>query len=106
LRLNRNLEVTRNIKIIEWMKTEILVSIGDLFNLLYKGVKPLDEVLQDTLANIIMVTYLLSKRLGVSFSDVDYKIKEKIKTAINEEHSIERWYGDLSSLKKHIDYRE
>jgi hypothetical protein len=59
LRLNRNLEVTRNIKIIEWMKTEILVSIGDLFNLLYKGVKPLDEVLQDTLANIIMVTYLL-----------------------------------------------
>jgi hypothetical protein len=106
LRLNRNLEVTRNIKIIEWMKTEILVSIGDLFNLLYKGVKPLDEVLQDTLANIIMVTYLLSKRLGVSFSDVDYKIKEKIKTAINEEHSIERWYGDLSSLKKHIDHRE
>lgn len=106
MRLNRNLEVTRNIKIIEWMKTEILVSIGDLFNLLYKGVKPLDEVLQDTLANIIMVTYLLSKRLGVSFSDVDYKIKEKIKTAINEEHSIERWYGDLSSLKKHIDYRE
>lgn len=106
MRLNRNLEVTRNIKIIEWMKTEILVSIGDLFNLLYKGVKPLDEVLQDTLANIIMVTYLLSKRLGVSFSDVDYKIKEKIKTAINEDHSIERWYGDLSSLKKHIDYRE
>jgi hypothetical protein len=106
LRLNRNLEVTRNIKIIEWMKTEILVSIGDLFNLLYKGVKPLDEVLQDTLANIIMVTYLLSKRLGVNFSDVDYKIKEKIKTAINEDHSIERWYGDLSSLKKHIDHRE
>lgn len=106
MRLNRNLEVTRNIKIIEWMKTEILVSIGDLFNLLYKGVKPLDEVLQDTLANIIMVTYLLSKRLGVSFSDVDYKIKEKIKTAINEDHSIERWYGDLSSLKKHIDNRE
>jgi len=88
------------------MKTEILVSVGDLFNLLYKGVKPLDEVLQDTLANIIMVTYLLSKRLGLSFSDVDYKIKEKIKTAINEDHSIERWYGDLSSLRKHIDYRE
>ena len=106
MRLNRNLEVTRNIKIIEWMKTEILVSIGDLFNLLYKGVKPLDEVLQDTLANIIMVTYLLAKRLGLSFSDVDYKIKEKIKTAINEDHSIERWYGDLSSLRKHIDYRE
>lgn len=106
MRLNRNLEVTRNIKIIEWMKTEILVSVGDLFNLLFKGVKPLDEGLQDTLANIIMVTYLLAKRLGLSFSDVDYKIKEKVKTAINEEHSIERWYGDLSSLRKHIDYRE
>lgn len=106
MRLDKNLEVTRNVKIIEWLKTEILVSIGDLFNLLFKGVGPLNETLQDTIANIIMVTYLLAKRLGLSFSDIDYKIKEKIKIAINEDHSIERWYGDLTDLKNHIEHRE
>ena len=61
------------------MKNEILMSVSDLFNLLFKGVKPIDEALQDTLANIIMITYLLAKRLGISFKDIDYKIKEKIK---------------------------
>ncbi|MDK2564525.1 MazG-like family protein [Romboutsia sedimentorum] len=103
MRLDRGSDVTRNVKIIEWMKTELLMSIGDLFNLILKGVKPLDETLQDTLANIIMITYLLAKRLGISFTEIDYKVKEKIKLGISEDHSVERWYGDLSELKKHMD---
>jgi hypothetical protein len=103
VRLDRGSDVTRNVKIIEWMKTELLMSIGDLFNLILKGVKPLDETLQDTLANIIMITYLLAKRLGISFTEIDYKVKEKIKLGISEDHSVERWYGDLSELKKHMD---
>ncbi|QJA09795.1 hypothetical protein HF520_13105 [Romboutsia sp. CE17] len=106
MRFDKGSEITKNVKIIEWMKNEILMSISDLFNLLFKGVKPVDEVLQDTLANIIMITYLLAKRLGISFKDIDYKIKEKIKIGIKEEHSIETWYGDLSNLKKHMDNKE
>jgi hypothetical protein len=103
VRLDKGSDVTRNVKIMEWMKTELLMSLGDLFNLILKGVKPLDEALQDTLANIIMITYLLAKRLGISFTEIDYKVKEKIKLGISEDHSVERWYGDLSELKKHMD---
>ena len=90
----------------EWMKTELILSVGDLFNLIFKGVKHLDEALQDTLENIIMITYLLGKRLGISFNEIDYKIKEKIKIGIDENHSVESWYGDLSNLKKHMDNKE
>ena len=103
MRLDKSSDVTRNVKIMEWMKTELLMSLGDLFNLILKGVKPLDEALQDTLANIIMITYLLAKRLGISFTEIDYEVKEKIKLGISEDHSVERWYGDLSELKKHMD---
>jgi len=103
VRLDKGSDVTRNVKIMEWMKTELLMSLGDLFNLILKGVKPLDEALQDTLANIIMITYLLAKRLGISFTEIDYKVKEKIKLGISDNHSVERWYGDLTELKKHID---
>ncbi|MGL5330034.1 MAG: MazG-like family protein [Peptostreptococcaceae bacterium] len=106
MRFDKGSEITKNIKIIEWMKNEILMSVSDLFNLLFKGVKPIDEALQDTLANIIMITYLLAKRLGISFKDIDYKVKEKIRIGIKENHSIESWYGDLSNLQKHIDNKE
>ena len=76
MKFDRNSDVTKNVKIIEWMKKELILSVGDVFDLIFKGVKPLDEALQDTLANIIMITYLLAKRLGISFSEIDYKIKE------------------------------
>ena len=103
MKFDRNSDVTKNVKIIEWMKKELILSVGDVFDLIFKGVKPLDEALQDTLANIIMITYLLAKRLGISFSEIDYKIKEKIRIGIDQNHSVESWYGDL---KKHMENRE
>ena len=106
MKFDRNSDVTKNVKIIEWMKKELILSVGDVFDLIFKGVKPLDEALQDTLANIIMITYLLAKRLGISFSEIDYKIKEKIRIGIDQNHSVERWYGDFSNLKKHMENRE
>ena len=89
MKFDRNSDVTKNVKIIEWMKKELILSVGDVFDLIFKGVKPLDEALQDTLANIIMITYLLAKRLGISFSEIDYKIKEKIRIGIDQNHSVE-----------------
>ena len=106
MKFDRNSDVTKNVKIIEWMKKELILSVGDVFDLIFKGVKPLDEALQDTLANIIMITYLLAKRLGISFSEIDYKIKEKISIGIDQNHSVESWYGDFSNLKKHMENRE
>ena len=106
MKFDRNSDVTKNVKIIDWMKKELILSVGDVFDLIFKGVKPLDEALQDTLANIIMITYLLAKRLGISFSEIDYKIKEKIRIGIDQNHSVESWYGDFSNLKKHMENRE
>ena len=106
MKFDRNSDVTKNVKIIEWMKKELILSVGDVFDLIFKGVKPLDEALQDTLANIIMITYLLAKRLGISFSEIDYQIKEKIRIGIDQNHSVESWYGDFSNLKKHMENRE
>ena len=106
MKFDRNSDVTKNVKIIEWMKKELILSVGDVFDLIFKGVKPLDEALQDTLANIIMITYLLAIRLGISFSEIDYKIKEKIRIGIDQNHSVESWYGDFSNLKKHMENRE
>ena len=106
MKFDRNSDVTKNVKIIEWMKKELILSVGDVFDLIFKGVKPLDEALQDTLANIIMITYLLAKRLGISFSEIYYKIKEKIRIGIDQNHSVESWYGDFSNLKKHMENRE
>ena len=106
MRRDKGSDITKNVKIIEWIKNEILMSVSDLFNLLFKGVKSIDDSLQDCIASIIMLSYLLGKRLGIDFYEIDYKIKQNVKQGIKEENSIETWFGDLSDLEKHMNNRE
>lgn len=97
-----DLDITKNIKIIEWLKSELLTTVASLFELLIKGTKAGQEALIDVLANIILVTYILGKRLGINFSTIDMKIEDKIRLGILEEHRVEEWYGDLSNLKQYF----
>ncbi len=98
---NKNVDITKNIRVIEWLKSEILTAVSTLFQLLVNGVQNSQEAILDVLANIILVTYLLGKRLGVSFEKIDEKLESKVKLGVVEEHKIEKWYGDLSKL---LDY--
>ena len=94
--------ITKNIKLIEWLKTEILKSISELYQILFKGSKDSGQAVTDTIANNILVSYLLARRLGITFTDIDNKIEEKIKIGITDQHEIERWYRDLSELSGHL----
>jgi hypothetical protein len=100
---DQQIDVTKNIKTIEWLKSELLTTIASLFELLVKGVKGTQDALIDVLANIILVTYILGKRLGINFATVDMRIEDKIRLGILEKHKVEGWYGDLSSLKQYLD---
>ena len=33
MKFDRNSDVTKNVKIIEWMKKELILSVGDVFDL-------------------------------------------------------------------------
>lgn len=100
--MNKNVDVTKNIKMIEWLKSEILTAIALLFETLVMGVRNSQEKTLDILANLILITYLLGRRLGLSFDRIDDKIKDKAKLGRIEEHDIEKYYGDLSELIKHL----
>ncbi len=99
---NKNVDITKNIRVIEWLKSEILTAVSTLFQLLVNGVQNSQEAILDVLANIILVTYLLGKRLGFTFEKIDEKLQNKIKLGVVEEHKIEKWYGDLSKLSDYI----
>ncbi|MCG8541504.1 MAG: MazG-like family protein [Clostridia bacterium] len=100
---NNGIDITKNIKIIEWLKSELLSSLASLFELLVKGIKGQQESIADILANVILVTYVLGRRLGINYSNLDMRIEDKIRLGVLEEHKLETWFGDLSSLRKHMD---
>ncbi len=100
-----NIDIGRNIKMIEFLKCELLNSIAVLFDTLLKGVKDGQDAILEVLANIILVTYSLGKRLGLDYNIVDKKVQDMAKLHMLEEHHLEKWYGDLSNLNQYIKSR-
>ncbi|MDI3533943.1 MAG: hypothetical protein PWQ82_308 [Thermosediminibacterales bacterium] len=92
---NRGMDITKNIKMIEWLKSELLSATAHLFKSLINGS---EEMILDALSNIIIVCYLLAKRLGLSYSRIDLNMESKIMMNIKRGHEAEKWYGDLSDL--------
>ncbi|HZK42885.1 MAG TPA: MazG-like family protein [Syntrophomonadaceae bacterium] len=96
----REIDVAKNLRIIEWLKTELIDGVAVLFRSLLKTGS---DATSDALASIIMVSYILGKRVGISFYNIDAKIKLKLAKQIKDTHELEEWYGDLSDLLKYIE---
>lgn len=100
---DREIDITRNIKTIEWLKSELLTDVANLFKVLVNGIREeIHESVSDTLSNIILICYLLGRRLGVSYNAIEMKIEKKIKLGLIENHDVEKHYGDLSELSRHL----
>lgn len=99
----KEIDITRNIKLIEWLKSELLTDFANLFRVLINGVREeVHDSITDFISNIILISYLLGKRLGISYNAIEMKIHSKIKLGLVENHDIEKHYGDLSELARHI----
>ncbi|WHH57552.1 MazG-like family protein [Petroclostridium sp. X23] len=100
---DRDLDITRNIKMIEWLKSELLTDIAALFKALMNGMKDdAQDILAETISNLIVICYLLGKRLGISYHMIDLKMEDKLRLGIIEGHELEKSYKDLSELSKHL----
>jgi hypothetical protein len=99
-------DIAKNIRLVEWLKSEILTSVAELFRLLAHGASVSQDALADCLASLIVAAYLLGKRLGIPFTAIDSKIEGKIRLGMIEEHDVEKHYGDLTSLSEYYKARK
>ncbi len=91
--------IAKNIRVIEWLKADLLTSLSALFKSMLRGS---EEHLQDALASLIITCYVLGRRLGLSFSRLELKIESKLRQSIEEDHELERWYSDLTALLTYL----
>ncbi|MDD4625538.1 MAG: MazG-like family protein [Syntrophomonas sp.] len=99
----KELDIAQNLKTIEWLKAELVDSMAALFKaLLQKG----NDAIQDAASTIIIITYLLTRRVGVTYSVLDQAIKDKLSTSIKESEETGSWSGDLSELFKYLESKK
>ena len=99
---SNDLDITRKIQIIEELKNSILHQVADLFTTMSNKENTIDESYVDVLADIIITTYLLSNKLGISNEVMEYKIINKLKMALINEKSNDQWSKEISELLSHL----
>jgi hypothetical protein len=99
---DQDFDIARNIKAIEWLKTEIVIDAGQIGRALLNGK---DELVLESIADSILCCYLLARRLGVSFSKLESAVEGRARMAGMQGHELEQWYNDLSSLAEHLSAR-
>ncbi|GIP29166.1 hypothetical protein J23TS9_42960 [Paenibacillus sp. J23TS9] len=95
----KDLDVAKRAKVIEWLKTEVVDNVSRLFKALWEGST---TRVGDSLASLIMSSYILARRLGISYRDLDDLLTEKLKKHKQEGHQLEEWYQDISALEEHM----
>lgn len=92
-------EFLRRLKIVDWLKTELVTNTALLFQALWQEG---GQAVTDALANIVITCYVLARRLGADFAVLDNAIQARLVVHIKHDHEVEKWFGDLSALQKHL----
>jgi NH3-dependent NAD+ synthetase len=49
-----------------------------------------------------MSSYILGRRLGIPYRELDDLLMEKLRKHRQEGHQLEEWYQDISALEEHM----
>lgn len=93
------LDISKNIRTIEWLKSELVSGVSSLFKAMLKAN---DETILESLSSIIIGCYVLARRLGLPFNRLDLRVSDTVRQNISNGHEVERWYGDLTALSRHF----
>ncbi len=96
-------DITKNIKIIEWLKSELLESTSSLYKSMLQTSEVDNAERSEILANMTILIYILSDRLGISYNTLDLKVLNKLKLGILDEENNKDFNNDFKQLSRHID---
>lgn len=92
-------EILRKMRLIEWLKAELITQVGELYQAMAKNK---EQAIGEGLAAIIVVCYILARRLGITFDSLDKSILKKVEQNIKNEHEVEKRFGDFSEYQQHL----
>ncbi|MFZ5945004.1 MAG: MazG-like family protein [Bacillota bacterium] len=97
---DQQFDIAKNAKVLEELKADLIGTVGTLLRSIVRGSQ---ESIRGCLASIIITSYIIGRRLGLKFYQIDEAVKIQLKNSAGSEHEVEKWFSDLSSLKQYWD---
>ena len=99
---SEDFDIMGDIKLIENYKTYLLSSVADLFVTMSKGSKASSDDMLDEIAEVVILSYLLGKKIGINYNIIDDRIIKKLKLGVMDDNCIEKENQDYSKLISYI----
>lgn len=96
------IDVARHAQTVEWLKAELVSAAAAVLHSTRRG---RDEQACDALAGLVMLAYLLGRRLGIAPARLDQRLVARLHAHLADGHELEHWYGDFSALIQHFELR-
>jgi hypothetical protein len=93
-------DITKKIKLIEQLKSQLLSDVSTLYSNMIDDKEEYDNI--DVIVDMLIISYLLSDQLGISFEALDLKMKNKLKLILldnTEKYSLRK---ELDMLLRHL----
>lgn len=99
--MHQSVNVASNAKMIEVLKAEFIGESADVLRASLSA-NGRGELL-DALGGTVLLAYVLARRCGIAFGELDEDVISKAQSGIEGGHALETGYGDLSLIKKHFE---
>lgn len=96
--MEQQLDIAKNAKVLDELRADLIGTVGSLFRNILKGSR---EAITGSLASIIITSYIIGRRLGIKFYQLDEAIAIQLKNSTGSDHEVERWFNDITSLKQY-----
>lgn len=92
-------EILRKMRFIEGLKAGLITHMGQLFQAMAQNS---EQAVLKGLAVLVTSSYILSRRLGYTFSQLDEAVFREVEDNIRKEPEAEKWFGDFSDYRQHL----
>ena len=100
----RESDMIRKIRLLEWLKAELAVSVGEVMRAGAGGVR---TPMADALSRVVVSCYVLGRHLGVGFEELDEAVMRRLDRPLDaKEQEIEDRCGDYRALRRHCRSKE
>lgn len=104
--LDNEVDIAGTLRVIEMLKSQMLMDVAQLFADLNEQNRNATTERGDLLADIVILSYLLSKKLGIPYQQIDRRIINKIRLGLVESNKNDRWHKDLAELLQHFELED
>ena len=104
--LENEINIAGTLKVIEKLKTQMLTDVAQLFEELNEPNRNSNIERGDLLADIVILSYLLSKKLGIPYQQIDRRIINKTRLGLVESNPSNIWHKELAELLQHFEILE